>query len=76
MSKGVVGLIIPRIGRVITIWEKVFFKIRVSFDGLISRKKVFSESSRRIEIHLDVVVEVIEVQISVSFEFFLDEDFI
>ena len=48
----------------------------MSFDGLASRKKVFLESSNRIETHVDVVVEVIEVQISVSFEFCLDEDLI
>ena len=67
MSKGSVGLSIPRIGRVITIWEKIFFKHRVSFDILVSRKKVFSESSRLIETHLDVAVEVLEVQTSTAF---------
>ena len=46
------------------------------FDGLVIRKKVFSESSHCIETYLDVVVEVIEVQSSVDFEFCLDEDFI
>ena len=49
------------------IWYEVFFKPRVSFDGLVRRNKVFSESSHVIERHIDVVVEVIEVQISVSF---------
>ena len=76
MSKGFVGLRIPRIGRVITIWDKVLFKLRVSFDGLLIRKKVFLESNHRIKTHLDVVVEVLEVQISVAFEFCLDEEFI
>ena len=61
---------------VITIWDEVFFKIRVYFDGMISRKKVFSESSHRIDTHIDVVVEVIEVHSSVSFGLYLDEDFI
>ena len=67
---------IPIIVRVIKIWDEVLFKLRVSFDGLVSRKEVFSESSNRIETHLDVVVEVLEVQRSVSFEFYLDEEFI
>ena len=76
VSKGSVGLCIPRIGRVIPIWDKLFFKLRVSFYGLVSRKKVFSESSRRIETHLNVVLEVLEVQSSVAFELCLDEEFI
>ena len=59
-------MIIPRIGRVIMTWYKFFFKIRVSFDILIIRNKVFLESSRSIERHIDVVVEVIEFQIIVS----------
>ena len=73
MSKGSVYLDIPGIGRAIAIWEEVFFKLRVSFDGLVIRKEVFSESSHRIETHLDVVVEVIEVQSSVAFYFYLDD---
>ena len=60
----------------ITIWYKVLFKTRVSFDGLVSRKKVFSESSHRIETHIEVSVEVIEVQINVAFKLCLDEDLI
>ena len=48
----------------------------MSFDGLVSRKKVFLESSHCIEENIDVVVKVIEVHSSVSFEFCLDEDFI
>ena len=67
MSKLIVGMSIPRIGRVIMIWDEVFFKIGVSFDGQVSRKKVFSELSQRIDTHLDVVVEVLEVQRSVTF---------
>ena len=51
---------IPRIGRVMNIWDELFFKLRVSFDGLVTSKKVFSESSHRIETHLDVFVEVLE----------------
>ena len=60
----------------ITIWDEVFFKLRVSFDGLVIRKKVLSESSHRIETNLDVVVEVLEVQNSFSSEFCIDEEFI
>ena len=56
------------------ILEKVFFKLRVSFDGLLIRKEVFSESINRIETHFDVVIEIIEIQSSVSFEFCLDEE--
>ena len=60
----------------IAIWDKVFFKLRFSFDGLVIRKEVFSESSHCIERHLDVVKEVLEIQSSVSFEFCLDEELI
>ena len=67
---------IPGVGRVIAIWDKLFFKIRVYFDGLVIRKEVLSESSHRIETHLDVVKEVLEIQSSVSFEFCLDEELI
>ena len=48
-------------------WYEVFFKTRVSFDGLVSRKKVLLGSSHRIETHIYVFVEVIEIQSSVSF---------
>ena len=48
----------------------------MSFDGLLIRKKVFSESIHRIEIHIDVVVEVLEVHFSVAFEFCIDEELI
>ena len=57
-------------------WYEVFFKTRVSVNGLVIRKKVLSESSHRIETHPDTVVKVIGVHISVSFEFFIDEKFI
>ena len=60
----------------IAISEKVFFKLRVSFDGLVIRKEVFSESSHHIETHIDVVKEVIEIRSSVSFDFCLDEELI
>ena len=46
------------------------------FDGLVIRKKVFSESIHRIYTHLDVVVEVLEVQSRVIFELCLDEELI
>ena len=73
MSNIFVGLIIPRIGRVITIWDKVFFKLRVTFDRLVSRKKVFSYSIHYIDTHIDVVVKVLEVHSSVDFELCFDE---
>ena len=76
MSKVSVDLKISRIGRTNKIRDKLFFKTRVSFYGLISRKKVFLESSQHIDTHLDVFVEVLEVQISVAFELCLDEEFI
>ena len=76
MSKGIVYLNISRLGRVIEIWEEVFCKLRVTFDVLVNRNKFFLESSDGIKAHLDVVVEVLKVQISVSFEFYLDEEFI
>ena len=60
----------------IAIWDKLFFKLRVSFDGLVIRKEVFSESIHRIERHVDVVKEVLDIQSSVSFEFYLDEELI
>ena len=75
MFKGSIGLRIPIIVRVVMIWYKVLFILIVSFDVLVSRKKVFLESIHRIETHLDVVVDVIDINISVSFEFCLDEDF-
>ena len=58
---------IPRIGRVITIWDKIFFKLGMYFDVLVSRKKVFLESSHFVKTNFDMVVEVIEVQNSVYF---------
>ena len=63
---------IPGIGRVIPIWDDLFFKLRMYFDGLITRKEVFLESINRIEAHLDVVVNFFEIQSNVSFEFSLD----
>ena len=48
----------------------------MSFDRLLSRYKVLSESSYRIDTHIGVVLEVIEVQRSVSFELFPDEELI
>ena len=75
MSNGIVGLIITIILSVITIWYKVFFKVGVSFYGLKIRNKLLSESSNRIETHFYVIVEYIEVHISVAFEFYLDEEF-
>ena len=68
-----VYLKILRRGTVIKIWNKVFFKIIVYFDGLVIRKKVLLESCNHIETHIDVVVEALEVHISVSFELCLDK---
>ena len=45
-------------------------------DALVISNKVFLESSHHIETHLDVVVEVPDLQSSVDFEFCLDEYFI
>ena len=67
---------IPIIERVITIWDEVFCKLRVSFDCLVIRKEIFLDSSHHIETHLDVVLEVLKVQISVSFDLYPDEEFI
>ena len=41
VSKVSVYLKITRIGRLITIWGKVFCKLRVSFDGLATSKNIF-----------------------------------
>ena len=76
MSKEVLGMITTRIGRVIMIWDKVFFTIRVSFDGMVSRKKVLLGSSNGIEIYLDVVVKVLELHGSIDFELCIEEEFI
>ena len=54
----------------------IFFKLRLYFDELVIREKVFLESSHHFVTHLDVVVEVLKFQISVAFDFFLDEEFI
>ena len=76
MSKGSVYLNIPRIVRVITIWAEILFKIIMSFDELVSRKKVLLESIQLIERQFGVFVEVFEVHSSVSFEFCVDKEFI
>ena len=47
---------IPGIGRVIENWGEVLSTLILSFDVLVTRKEVFSESSHRIEAHIDVVV--------------------
>ena len=67
---------IPGVGGVIAIWDKELFKLRVSFDVLVITKEVFYESSHRIERHLDVVIEVLDIQRSVSFELYLDEELV
>ena len=58
------------------IWDEVFIKIRVSFDGLMIRKKVLSESIKHIETHLDMFVGVLEFPICFAFEFYIYEYFI
>ena len=73
MYKGDVYLKIPGIGRVIKIWDEVFFKLRVYVDGLVIRKKVLYKSSNCIEKYLDVFVEVLEIHISVSFDLYVGE---
>ena len=60
----------------ITIWDELLFKLSIYFYGLVSRKKVLSESIHLIESHLDVAVEVLEVHISVAFDFCIGEEFI
>ena len=73
MSKGSVDLCIPIIGRFIMIWDEVFFKLRVYFDGLVIRKKVLLGSSPYIETHLVVVVEFFEFYNSAAFKVCLDD---
>ena len=76
MSNGVVYLAIPFEGDVSGNWENVFFKIIVLLDGYEIRKEVFSEFSYCIERNLEVFVEILEIQISFPFEFYLDEEII
>ena len=76
MSNGSVYLDIPGIRRVIAIWDEVFFKLRVSFGVLVTMKEVFLEYIHHIEAHLDVVIEVLDMQRSVSFEFCLDGELV
>ena len=76
MSKGSVYLKIQRIGRVITIWDEVSCKLRVSIDGLVTRKKVFLYSSNRVDTNIYVDVDVLKSHSSVSFEVCIDEEFI
>ena len=75
MDKRIVGLCIPRIERVRVLWHRLFFKFWVYSYVLVSKNKILSDSIHQIETHLDVVVEVIEVQSRVTFEFCLDEEF-
>ena len=67
MDNGIVCLIITIIGRVRTIWHKLFSKLEVYVDELVRRNEVFSESSHRIETHFDVDVKNIDIHRSVSF---------
>ena len=60
----------------ITIWYELLFKLRVYVDVLVTRKKVLLESGNRIYTHIYVVLEVLKVLISFSFELCLDEEFI
>ena len=76
MSKRSVYLNITKIGRLITIWDEVFCKLRVSVDGMAIKNKIFLDYSHFIEKNIDVVEEYLEFQISVSFELCIDEEFI
>ena len=76
VHKGIAYLNIPIRGRVITIWDEVFWKLRVSVDRLVIRKKVFLEFSHCIETYFDMVVEVLKLWSIVAFEICLDEDLI
>ena len=67
VSKVMLCMFITGIVRVRTIWHKILLKLEVSFDGIVSRKEVISDSSHYIETHIDVIIEILEVQISVSF---------
>ena len=58
------------------IWYEVFWKLRVSFDRMVTSKKVFSESSHCTETHIFVVVDILEVQNSVYLDFCIDDEFI
>ena len=71
-----VGLCITIIVRVRVIWYEVLFKLKVSFDVLVIRKKVLLDYSNHIDTHLDVFVEVIYVHRSVTFELCPGEYFI
>ena len=73
VSKGIVGRIVSIIGRVITIWDELLLKPRLSFDRLLSINEVLLGSIHRIETHIDVVVEFLEVYIRVAFGFCLNE---
>ena len=52
---------ITRIERVIMIWYELLFKLGVSFDGLVSKKKLLLEYSNNIETHLYMTVKVLEI---------------
>ena len=52
VSKVILGICIPRLWRNRTMWDKVLLKLRLSFDVLLSRKKVLSESSPCIYTHI------------------------
>ena len=43
---------------------------------MVTRKEVFSESSHHIETHIDVFIEVFDIQSSVYFELWIDEELI
>ena len=73
---GVVYLASPFEGNVIGKWDNVFFKIIVLLDVQEIRKKVKSEFSDSMERHLDVVIEILDIQSRFSFEFNLDEELI
>ena len=52
VAKVIVGICIQRLSRKRIILDKVLLKLRVSFDVLVSIKKVLSESSHHIYTHM------------------------
>ena len=52
VAKVIVGIFIPRLWRKRTIWDKGLLKLRVSFDVMVSRKQVLSDSIHFICTHI------------------------
>ena len=58
------------------IWNEEFMRHRVAFDELVFRKEELYESSNLMKTHMDAVVEIIHIWISVSSWLCFDEEFI